>query len=164
MSSRAGRSLAVVKGVVSRGDQIGRTLGFPTANIACPRAPVPPGVYASRVRIGPSLREGASYWGPRPTIGRDAGMLESHIFDFEADLYGERITVMLVARVRPDVQFTTLEALRAQMVLDCRAARRLLAAENGDEAALVAPRPVHWRWQAAPAPAAVAPLELAVPA
>jgi riboflavin kinase/FMN adenylyltransferase len=120
-----------VRGVVARGQALGRTIGFHTANLALGRHVRPArGVYAVTVRLadGRELR-GVANLGLRPTVA-DAGTelrLENHIFDFSEDLYDREITVALHAYLRPEQKFPGLEALRAQIERDAAAARALLA-------------------------------------
>jgi riboflavin kinase/FMN adenylyltransferase len=120
-----------VRGVVARGQALGRTIGFHTANLALGRHVRPArGVYAVTVRLadGRELR-GVANLGLRPTVA-DAGTelrLETHIFDFSEDLYDREITVALHAYLRPEQKFPGLEALRAQIERDAAAARALLA-------------------------------------
>jgi riboflavin kinase/FMN adenylyltransferase len=117
---------------VRPGDRRGRALGVPTANMAVEGVLHPePGVYAVRVgvREGGDIvwRDGAAYVGDRPTFGGDTLVLEAHLFDFDGDLYGRRLRVAFVKRVRADETFDGAEALAARMVADCQSARRILA-------------------------------------
>lgn len=109
-----------ISGRVARGQQLGRTLGFPTVNIRMTRRVAPCfGVYAVRVR----LRDGAQYCGAaslgvRPAVnGRDC-LLEVYLLNFDGDLYGQRIDVLFEAFIRPEADFTDLEALTQQMQAD----------------------------------------------
>lgn len=120
-----------VRGVVARGQALGRTIGFHTANLALGRHVRPArGVYAVTVRLadGRELR-GVANLGLRPTVADDGAelRLETHIFDFSEDLYDREITVALHAYLRPEQKFPGLEALRAQIERDAAAARALLA-------------------------------------
>jgi riboflavin kinase/FMN adenylyltransferase len=124
-----GRPFAV-EGAVVEGRRLGRTLGFPTANVALgdyvrPRF----GVYATRTRLpdGRTL-EGVSSLGENPTVGGNEARLEAWLFDFDGDLYGQRIETDLVAFLRPEERFPSLEAMTAQVMHDAEIARRLLAA------------------------------------
>jgi riboflavin kinase/FMN adenylyltransferase len=142
-----GRSFEI-EGRVQRGDQRGRSLGFPTANLWLGDYLRPAlGVYAVRVAIA-SARQGSALsdavtWhdgvanlGIRPTFGGlSEPRLEVHVFDFDGDLYGRRLRVALVAFLRPERKFAGLEALKAQIVSDAEAARRLLAASAPRRAA-----------------------------
>ena len=120
-----------IRGVVAHGDQRGRTIGFPTANIPLGRHLEPArGVYAVRVRLpGGALMPGVANIGRRPTV--NAGLesrVEVHIFDFAGDLYGAEICVALHAFLRAEQRFDGLDALKAQIALDAAEARRILDA------------------------------------
>ncbi|MCL6523143.1 MAG: bifunctional riboflavin kinase/FAD synthetase [Thermoflavifilum sp.] len=110
-------------GTVVSGDRIGRTLGYPTANVQLndPRKLIPAqGVYAATVQIGKekTTRKGMLNIGYRPTFqGKDL-RIEIHIFDFNKDIYGETIRIFLHAFLRPDQYFESVEALRQQMDKD----------------------------------------------
>lgn len=120
-----------VRGVVGRGDQRGRELGFPTANVEVPDEIQLPadGIYAGWYGRpdGHRLRSAISL-GRRPTFYEDAAvsLLEAHVLDFDGDLYGEPARVQFVARLRGEQRFDSVEALVAQMKNDCAEARRLL--------------------------------------
>lgn len=118
-----------VDGVVERGDQRGRTIGFPTANLSLGDLVRPKlGVYAVAARIegDPKLVKGVANIGRRPTFGGEDERLEAHFFDFEGDLYGRRIEVEVRAFLRPERKFDGLEALKAQIAADAAAARAAL--------------------------------------
>lgn len=118
-----------IGGPVIRGDARGRTLGFPTANIALPaRLAVPPdGIYAVRLSGGVEA-DGVASLGVRPTF-EDGGqrLLEVFVFDFSGDLYGAKLEVDFIERLRGEEKFDSVEALVTQMNADVAAARRLLA-------------------------------------
>lgn len=121
-----------VAGPVVRGDQRGRTLGYPTANLAFGIQIVPRfGVYAARVTVhdGPhaGLHDGVASIGARPTFGENIPNFEVHLFDFSGDLYGAEVSVALIAYLRDEVAFDGADALITQMDADSRAARNLLA-------------------------------------
>lgn len=125
-----GRSYSI-GGVVRPGDQRGRTLGFPTLNLGAPspRKLLPPeGVYAVRVQTPRGTFGGMMNLGPRPTFGDAATALEVHCFEMTGDLYGLRVRVDLLARLRETQKFSGPEALRAQLAKDEAAARAVLAA------------------------------------
>lgn len=133
-----GRPVSVL-GRVIHGDARGRTLGFPTANLDLHHELHPPiGVYACRVwRLDRGGAAGGiglpavANIGLRPTVQPDAPALptvEVHLLDFAADLYGERLEVAFVARLRNEMRFDGLDALRAQVERDVAIARSLLAA------------------------------------
>jgi riboflavin kinase / FMN adenylyltransferase len=116
------------EGVALHGAKLGRTLGFPTANIALRGAHPDIGIYAARVRLADGeVRAGVAYFGSRPSVDGQGELLEVFIFDFTDDLYGRHLSVELVAFIRPDVQFSGLEAVRLQTVQDCVTARHIPA-------------------------------------
>ncbi|MEO0993854.1 MAG: bifunctional riboflavin kinase/FAD synthetase [Pseudomonadota bacterium] len=122
-----------MSGRVSKGDQRGRDLGYPTANLSFGDQIVPRfGVYAARVTVhdGPhaGTHDGVASIGERPTFGVNAPNFEVHLFDFSGDLYGAEITAALVAFLRPEERFDSVEALIVQMDRDSEAARAALAA------------------------------------
>lgn len=121
-----------IEGPVLRGDQRGRELGYPTANMDLGDLHLPRfGVYAvlAEVLDGPRAGSyrGVASLGVRPMFGRNAPNLEVHLFDFAGDLYGAHLSVALVAFQRPEARFESLPALVAQMDADAAEARRLLA-------------------------------------
>ncbi|MCU4183741.1 bifunctional riboflavin kinase/FAD synthetase [Acidiferrimicrobium sp. IK] len=122
-----------VRGVVGHGDKRGRTLGFPTANVAVPFEMALPadGVYAGWYRRPGGRRLPAAVsLGRRPTfyVDADLSLLEAHLLDFDDDLYDEVAEVEFVGRLRGQEAFASVEALIEQMGHDVSAARRLLAA------------------------------------
>ncbi|HET7329481.1 bifunctional riboflavin kinase/FAD synthetase [Dyella sp.] len=120
----------VIEGKVEYGNQLGRDLGYPTANIhLCDRVTPVHGIFAVRVGLG----EGECSWpgvaslGTRPTVNEVAEpLLEVHLFDFEGDLYGQRMAVEFVAKLRDEMKFDGLDALKQQMRHDERSAREIL--------------------------------------
>ena len=118
----------VLGGKVIHGQQLGRTLGFPTANIDLHRRVAPVrGIYAVRVKgIDTAARDGVASIGTRPTVNGQGVLLEVFVFDFQGDLYGKRLEVELVARLRDEEKFDSLEALTEQMARDADNARKLL--------------------------------------
>ncbi|MBI1365565.1 MAG: bifunctional riboflavin kinase/FAD synthetase [Alphaproteobacteria bacterium] len=121
-----------VEGEVLPGQRIGRGLGFPTANLRLGELIEPRrGVYVAQARVGGRAFGAVAYFGRRPTIGEGAPLLEVHLFDFDADLYGQRLEARLLDFVREDRKFDDVAALRAQIAADCAAARRRLAALQG---------------------------------
>ena len=123
-----------IEGRVETGDKLGRTIGFPTANIALADYLRPAaGVYAVRaaVEAGAATRwfDGAANLGWRPTVGGTDLRLEAHLFDFAGDLYGQHLRVAFIERLRAEQRFAGLDALKAQIAADCEKARALLAAE-----------------------------------
>lgn len=120
-----------VSGVVGRGEQRGRLLGFPTINVSLgsARKLLPPaGVYAVRVQTPAGGFGGMMNLGPRPTFGDDSLSIEAHLFDAAADLYGARVRVDLVTRLRDTKRFESAEALVGQLTQDAGDARRALGA------------------------------------
>ena len=118
-----------ISGRVVRGRQLGRTLGYPTANLRFPRTPALSGIYATRVHgVGAAPWPSVSSFGTRPTVDGVEPLLEAHLFDFEGDLYGRHLQVEFVARLRDEEKFPDLQALTAQMHRDAAEARRLLNA------------------------------------
>jgi riboflavin kinase/FMN adenylyltransferase len=119
-----------IRGVVAHGDARGRTIGFPTANIALGRHLEPArGVYAVMVRLPDGkLHPGVANIGRRPTVndGPESRM-EVNIFDFDGDLYGQELAVALHAYIRPEQKFSGIDALRAQIAADAAHARRLFS-------------------------------------
>ena len=116
-----------VRGTVEKGEQRGRQIGFATANIVlgeliAPRA----GVYATRVRIGEETYNAVSNYGRRPTVGSLYPLLETHIFDFNQDIYGAEIEVSFVDFLRDEQKFDGLDALKNQIKLDSDAAQKIL--------------------------------------
>jgi riboflavin kinase/FMN adenylyltransferase len=117
-----------VRGRVQPGAGRGAGLGAPTANIALLPGQEPRrGVYAARVTTKAGAFDGAAYFGGRPTFDDGAALLETTLFDFDGDLYGQEIDVALVAHLRDDAAFPSAEALSRQMERDCDAARAALA-------------------------------------
>jgi riboflavin kinase/FMN adenylyltransferase len=122
-----------IGGHVVRGRKLGRTLGFPTANLRF-GGKVPPlsGIFAARVHgVGALPMPAVSSFGTRPTVDGVEPLLEAHLFDFDGDLYGRRIEVEFVAKLRDEEKFDGLAALVAQMQRDAAHARRMLANEPG---------------------------------
>ena len=114
-----------IQGEVVRGAGRGRTLGFPTANVRTARPLLlPAGVYACQADV-----EGAHYQavinvGVRPTFGETELAVEAHLLDFTGDLYGRRVRLTFLRRLRDERKFSSVEALRSQIALDVLAARR----------------------------------------
>lgn len=124
------------EGLVVRGDERGRALGFPTANLECDPVLLPAdGVYAVVARdlteTGAPRLAGVANLGTRPTF--DAGRaVEVHLFDFAGDLYGHRLRVGFVSRIRGERRFDGVEALRAQITRDAEAAREAVSRADGE--------------------------------
>jgi riboflavin kinase/FMN adenylyltransferase len=122
-----GRAYAI-GGHVVRGKQLGRTLGYPTANLRFGgKTPALRGIHATWVHgVGDAPWPSVSSFGTRPTVDGIEPLLEAHLFDFDGDLYGKRIEVEFVARLRDEERFPDLPALVAQMHHDDRQARDIL--------------------------------------
>jgi len=117
----------VIRGEVAHGDKRGRTIGFPTANIALGRHLEPlRGVYAVTTIIGGEVVKGVANIGQRPTVGGTESRLEAHFFDFAGDLYGQELSVALIHFLREEQKFASFDALKAQILIDAREARALL--------------------------------------
>jgi riboflavin kinase/FMN adenylyltransferase len=125
--ARLGRPYSM-RGRVVEGEKLGRTLGFPTANLRLQRRSSPlEGIFAVRVRgIGEVSRPGVASLGSRPTVGGKVPLLETFLFDFAGDLYGREIEVEFVAKLRNEQRFATLDELVEQMNRDAAEARRVL--------------------------------------
>ncbi|WP_029989072.1 riboflavin kinase [Microbacterium paraoxydans] len=126
-----GPALPVLSGLVVPGDGRGRLLGFPTANLALPERLLPDdGIYAAWVRLSGDDRrwEATASVGVNPTFcGDRARRLEVHLHDVDRDLYGQRLSVELVALLRPTLRFDAVEELVARTAADVAASRQLLA-------------------------------------
>ena len=116
-----------VEGVVAHGQELGRTLGFPTANLDLGELIAPrPGVYAVTAAADGVEYGGVANYGRRPTVGAAKPLLEVHLFDFSGDLYGRPLDVAFVDFIRDERKFENLDALKLQIDADCRSAERLL--------------------------------------
>ena len=117
-------------GTVVRGDQIGRQLGYPTANIECDRRQATPadGVYATRVVIRDRSYPGACSIGTRPTLGGVGRVIEVHLVGFDGDLYGQAITARFIRRLRGQERYASLDDLTAQIAEDVRATCSVVSA------------------------------------
>jgi riboflavin kinase/FMN adenylyltransferase len=116
-----------IEGVVEQGDKRGRTIGFPTANVALGEHLRPRfGVYAVRALVGGEWLNGVANLGKRPTVGKLQENFEVHLFDFAGDLYGQVLRVAIVDFIRPEMKFAGLDALKAQIAADGEAARQIL--------------------------------------
>jgi len=124
-----GRAYAI-GGRVVRGKQLGRTLGFPTANLRFPKTPALSGIYATWVHgVAAHPLPSVSSFGTRPTVDGVEPLLEAHLFDFAGDLYGRHIEVEFVAKLRDELKFPDLPSLTEQMHRDAAQARALLSAQ-----------------------------------
>ena len=117
-----------IKGTVIYGNQIGRRIGFPTANIIpdLDLTDYPYGVYVSKVYVGDRVYKGISNLGVKPTVQDDPRPnVETHILGLDADLYGDIISVELIAFTRPERKFSSIEELKQQIAQDIEAAYSL---------------------------------------
>ncbi|MBI1399055.1 riboflavin biosynthesis protein RibF [Hyphomonas sp.] len=120
----------VADGIVESGERNGRKLGFPTANFQLGELIHPKhGVYAVRVKIEGEAdwRAGVANFGRTPTTGLRDPLLETHIFDFSGDIYGKKLDVQLIAYLRPERRFDSLDLMVEQMHKDAAKARAILA-------------------------------------
>ena len=118
----------VIEGRVDHGRQLGREIGFPTANLPLPAGlEVEDGVYAAWAEVEGVRYDAMSNVGENPSVGATRRRLETHLFDFEGSLYGERLRVTLLHRIREERTFATLDALTAQIVRDRETVRNYLA-------------------------------------
>ena len=117
-----------IAGRVVRGKQLGRTLGYPTANLRfAHKTPALRGIYATWVHgVTAEPRPSVSSFGTRPTVGGKEPLLEAHLFDFDGDLYGKLIEIEFVARLRDEEKFPDLPTLVVQMDRDAAQARNIL--------------------------------------
>lgn len=121
-----------VEGVVEQGDRRGRTIGFPTANVALGQHLRPRfGVYAVRAGLEEQgrivWRDAVANLGRRPTVGKLVENFEVHLLDYDGDLYGRTLRAQFIDFIRPEMKFAGLDALKAQIAADAAAARKILA-------------------------------------
>lgn len=119
-----------INGKVTQGDQRGRTIGFPTANIELGESLMPKlGVYAVRVAVEGTDRiyAGVANIGKRPTFDKRDVLVEVHLFNVDQDLYDQHLRVQLVAFLRPETKFDGLDSLKLQISTDCKVAKIVLA-------------------------------------
>jgi riboflavin kinase/FMN adenylyltransferase len=115
-----------IEGLVVKGQQLGRTLGFPTANIALGEEQLPPdGVWAVRGHGDGHAWQGVANLGNRPTVDGLTRVFEVHLFDHDSDLYGKMLEVEFVKHLRPEQKFPSLDALREQITKDVTGAREV---------------------------------------
>ena len=124
-----------MSGRVIHGQKLGRTLGFPTANIALNRVNVPlAGVYVVRFLNSKGVAiNGVANIGVKPTVGNFKPSLEVHLLDFKGDLYGERATVQFLSKIRDEQRFSGVEALTEQIQKDIDTARAYLVSKETDD-------------------------------
>ena len=122
-----GREYTIL-GTVVRGDDLGKKIGFPTANLSAHSEQFPPnGVYAAEAKIDKELHRGVINLGVRPTVssGKTERVLEIHVFDFDRDIYGHDVEVRFLKFLRPEKKFKNLDALVQQIRQDVEQARKL---------------------------------------
>ena len=122
-----GREYTIL-GTVIRGDNLGKKIGFPTANLSAHSEQFPPnGVYAAEAKIDDGLHRGVINLGVRPTVttGKSERVLEIHLFDFDRDIYGEDVEVRFLKFLRPEKKFENLDALVRQIRRDAEEARQI---------------------------------------
>ncbi len=126
-----------VEGQVVQGAQLGRQIGFPTANVAPPEGIVPlhDGIYASYASVDgeSTLRPAMTYIGTRPAVNTGARMIETHLLDFDGDLYGRTLTTTFITHLRPDSNFPDVSALVEQLGHDERATRTILQQDRAGD-------------------------------
>jgi riboflavin kinase / FMN adenylyltransferase len=132
---------AIASGIVVKGDQRGKLLGFPTANLLPEAHKLLPadGVYAARVHLGKMLQRDERHNNPvfnsvvnigvRPTFGEHKRIVEAHLFDVDLDLYDQRITIDFITRLRDEQRFAGIDALKTQITSDVQQARQILQKE-----------------------------------
>jgi len=128
VSRLLGRPYRIVSQIV-KGDQIGRTIGVPTANLDIFQRSIPPnGVYAARAELNGVIYSGCLNIGLRPTLGnpKPQQRAELHILDFDRDIYGRQINVEIVEKLRDEKKFASLEELRRQIDIDIQKTRIFL--------------------------------------
>ncbi|MEL6506695.1 MAG: bifunctional riboflavin kinase/FAD synthetase [Pseudomonadota bacterium] len=115
-----------VRGTIIEGQKLGRTLGFPTANLKLGEVIAPRhGVYAVKITVNGTIWPGIANFGRKPTVGDHTPLLEVHLFDFAGDLYGQTIDVAFHGFLRAEEKFDGLDALKAQISRDCERAQAL---------------------------------------
>ena len=117
----------VVEAEVVSGNRLGRKLGFPTANMDISgREDIANGVYRSLITVDNTLYNAMSNAGIRPSVDGTRRLLETHIFDFPGDLYGKRLSVQLVEKIRDERKFSSVAELRAQLEHDMEYCRDII--------------------------------------
>ncbi|MGK7926833.1 MAG: riboflavin biosynthesis protein RibF, partial [Spirulina sp.] len=123
-----------LSGTVVKGQQLGRAIGFPTANLDLPQDKFLPryGVYAVTVEVvGMPILKGAMNIGCRPTVNEGkTPIIEVHLLDWSGDLYDRPLTVYLEKFIRPEQKFNSLDALKQQIAIDCEIARKFFEERN----------------------------------
>ena len=123
----------MVRGLVVHGKKLGRTLGFPTVNIKPLDHIVLPltGVYFTKILVGEKLYYGATNVGNNPTIKDKPFSVETHILDFDREIYDEEVTVYFLERIRDELKFSSVEMLKKQMTLDIKKIRSKVFTSEG---------------------------------
>jgi riboflavin kinase / FMN adenylyltransferase len=114
-----------------RGDDLGKKIGFPTANLSAHNEQFPPnGVYFAEANLDGAIHPGVVNLGYRPTVssGKTERVLEIHLFDFKRDIYGKDLEVRFIRYLRPEKKFENIDALVRQIEADVKQARNLSAA------------------------------------
>lgn len=121
-----------ITGTIVHGKQLGRTIGFPTANLEAekPITNMPDGVYAAWFDLDGARLPCMVNIGHHPTLPGGGRTVEAHLFDFHGDLYGRHASITLVAHLRSEVKFPSADALRRQLQQDARAALSILNAQT----------------------------------
>ena len=123
----------VIEGTVVHGRQLGRRLGFPTANLAVPDAlEARDGVYLSEAEVDGQLYGAMSNLGRNPSVGGTERRLESNLFGFEGELYGRQLRIRLLRRLREERKFASVEELQRQIEADRREAEAFFAARKAE--------------------------------
>ncbi len=120
-------------GTVVEGRQLGRTLGFPTANLKVNKIPpliIPNGVYAVRIKYQTTMYNGMANIGIRPTFEQQELTIEVNLFDFSGNLYGHELTLFFIERIRDEMKFPDLDALKQQITNDRRRILELLTGRD----------------------------------
>lgn len=120
-----------IEGDVTEGEKRGRQIGYPTANIETDWEMLPKtGVYATRTCLGDKKLDSITNIGYRPTFGSSRLLIETHIFDFNADIYGKRLKVEFVERIRDEKRFESVDALVAGIRVDVEKVKEILRSAN----------------------------------
>ena len=123
----------VIEGIVSQGQQLGRTIDFPTANLVLPDMLMPiNGVFAVIVQLGESEYQGVANIGRRPTVNGKENRLEVHLFNFDQDIYSAHMRVRFVRKLRDEQSFASVDVLRAQIQQDAQSARQILGVTDAE--------------------------------
>ena len=120
----------ILTGVVVKGNQLGRKIGFPTANLIPGKDEeilLKKGVYAVRVKVNQIVFDGMANIGIRPTLDQHDLTIEAHLFDFSEDIYGETITIFFHEFIREERKFSSLEELKSQLAKDKITVRKILS-------------------------------------